>query len=63
MSVPKFPTFKLHQEARCFRCSEVLDGEPHDTGYPTGRWRQSCSKCDRFTFYDLDPFKPLEAAE
>jgi hypothetical protein len=53
-----FPTFKVHEEARCFLCNKPLSGEVHATEFPSGRFKQCCNSCGMSTYYDLDPFKP-----
>ena len=58
-SPTKFPVYRAHADARCFRCGGALTG-PRGSEYPPGEGghRGECLPCDfkglaAFTYYDL----------
>jgi hypothetical protein len=55
MTKPKWPVYRAHSEARCFRCDGELDDCKADDFVPRGDgachgW---CASCEVFTWYDL----------
>jgi len=53
MSESRYPVYKSHEDARCWKCGGPLGGKPEVSGYPTGRHAALCPKCEMKTFYDI----------